>query len=221
MSHPIRNLGAVLLVSLFFAVSCTLFDAHQDGSNEKNDLAMLAGWMTGSFSSQEQSIADPEFFDIRLQMKPIWTERQDGYWFYVEQAAASSLERPYRQRVYHVTQKDNDTFESAVYEIQDPLRFAGAWNHPDLLAQLIPDLLIERPGASILMKKTKNNSFEGSTEGKNCQSNYGGASYATSRVKITCNEIYSWDQGFNDQDEQVWGAVKEGYLFKRVSPDNL
>jgi hypothetical protein len=59
--------------------------------------------MTGSFSSQEQAAADTSRYDIRLEMAPIWTDHPNGKWFYVEQAVAWSLEKPYRQRVYHFT----------------------------------------------------------------------------------------------------------------------
>jgi hypothetical protein len=41
-----------------------------------------------------------------------------------------------------------------------------------------------------------------------------GASYATSKVTIEEGLIISWDQGFNEEDEQVWGAVKGGYEFR-------
>ena len=67
-----------------------------------DELDTLVEWMTGSFSSQAQAQADERYYDIRLEMVPIWTDRDDGRWLYVEQAAASALERPYRQRIYRV-----------------------------------------------------------------------------------------------------------------------
>jgi len=35
--------------------------------------------MTGSFSSEEQATADSSYFDIRLQMARIWSERTEGF----------------------------------------------------------------------------------------------------------------------------------------------
>ncbi|MDH3592370.1 MAG: CpcT/CpeT family chromophore lyase, partial [Planctomycetota bacterium] len=67
------------------------------------DLALLTERMTGTFSSREQAVADPDNFRaIRLVMLPIWTQRGDGPWLYVEQAAEDALGRPYRQRVYRL-----------------------------------------------------------------------------------------------------------------------
>ena len=100
--------------------------------------------MCGSFSSQEQAAADPDFSDIRLHMVRIWPERDDGYWLYVEQAAASSLDRPYRQRVYRLTRVDESTFESAVFELDDPLQYAGEWKKSYALDGLTPKALKRR-----------------------------------------------------------------------------
>jgi len=43
-----------------------------------------------------------------------------------------------------------------------------------------------------------------------------GASYATSKVTITPDQIISWDQGFDKNDKQVWGATKAGYVFDKL-----
>jgi len=45
--------------------------------SQESDLDQLLAMMTGSFSSQAQAEADTNFFDIRLEMKPIWTDRTD------------------------------------------------------------------------------------------------------------------------------------------------
>ncbi|MBK7852430.1 MAG: hypothetical protein IPJ66_15190 [Bacteroidetes bacterium] len=37
---------------------------------------------------------------------------------------------------------------------------------------------------------------------------------------ITANELISWDRGYNDKDEQVWGAEKGGYHFIKISQIN-
>lgn len=186
------------------------------GQVNDNDLQELASWMTGSFSSQAQSKKDKAFYDIRLQMARIWKDRTDGVWLYVEQAVATGLDKPYRQRVYHVTQLDSNAFESAVYELKNPLDYAGEWKKETPLALLTPEGLIPRQGASIFLKKGADGAYAGSTDGKKCKSEHRGASYATSKVRITADSIYSWDQGFNDRDEQVWGAVKGGYLFDKI-----
>jgi hypothetical protein len=169
--------------------------------------------MAGSYSSEKQHLKDTaNYFDIRLKIIPIWKDRTDGYWFYVEQAMNGYLDKPYRQRVYHLMQKEN-TFESVVLNLKDPLRFTGK---PELVEKLTIDSLTEKEGCSVLLTKKRKNLFEGGTVGKNCPSDRRGATYATSEVTITKKLLHSWDRGYNEKDEQVWGAEKGGYDFDKL-----
>lgn len=187
------------------------------GTNAPTDdaqLQQLKSWMTGSFSSAEQAAADTNYFDIRLEMVPIWPERTDAFWLYVEQAAAWSLERPYRQRVYRLSRRDAETLESAVFELPHPLRFAGAWQEKQPLAQLTPDSLTERTGCAILLE-FQDGAFVGSTTGQECTSELHGAAYATSEVRIEPTVLTSWDRGFDAAGKQVWGAETGPYIFRK------
>jgi hypothetical protein len=176
-------------------------------------LRTLAEQMAGSFSSAQQAQADTCYFDIRLRMAPIWLDRTDGYWFYVEQAMAAHQDRPYRQRVYHLVARGPDLFESSVFTVAGPLRFAGAWKEPRPLAALVPDSLQERDGCSIILRQRPGGVFSGSTIGRDCPSELRGASYATSEVVILPGRLESWDRGFDAAGSQVWGATKGGYVF--------
>ena len=181
-------------------------------------LDQLSSWMAGSFSSEAQSKTDPEYRDIRLHMVPIWKSRTDGRWLYVEQTVATSMDKPYRQRVYRLTAHPDGTLESAVFTLPgDPLSFAGAWKQDEPLAALAPDNLESREGCSILLHRLDASTFEGGTTGKRCASNLREARYATSQVRISSDRMVSWDRGFNERDEQVWGATKGGYEFLKLT----
>lgn len=188
------------------------------GCTASNDLDDLVTYMTGSFSSAGQAEADPEnYFDIRLEMAPIWTEREDGSWLYVEQAVATALQRPYRQRVYRVHALDDDVFASDVYLLPgDPLEFAGAHEDPSLLADVTPEDLTLREGCTVYLRRVEDGSYFGQTEVGPCSSSLGDAAYATSEISMTADGLVSWDRGFNENGEQVWGATKGGYIFMKV-----
>lgn len=176
----------------------------------------LVAMMEGSFSSEGQSDNDSDYYDIRLHMKRIWPELSSAYWLYVEQATAEAQDKPYRQRVYRITNTYEGRFESAVFIINDPLRFAGEWRKENPLSGLTPDSLTLREGCSVILTLMNDTTYEGSTDGNNCISDLRGAKYATSEVKITKDKIISWDRGFDEEGKQVWGAVKGGYVFKRM-----
>lgn len=205
-----------LVIGLVIILNTCGIDEGTRNKGSAASLETLLYLMKGSFSSQAQAESDSTFYDIRLEMAPIWTDRTDGYWLYVEQAAAQSLDQPYRQRVYHLTQLNDSTFSSRVFAIDEPLRFAGAWQEQDPLAGLTPDSLSERVGCEIILQAESDSVFVGSTVDKNCQSDLRGASYATSEVRIDPTGLTTWDRGWNDLDSQVWGAEVSGYRFERV-----
>jgi hypothetical protein len=171
--------------------------------------------MTGSFSSEEQAAADEAYFDIRLEMARIWKDRKDGYWFYVEQAAATHLDQPYRQRVYHLTAAEDGSFVSEVFAIPDPLDHAGEFREAEPLSGLTPESLEVREGCAVILLKKGDELFSGATVEHQCRSSLRGASYATSEVTVGPDRILSWDRGFADSGEQVWGAEKGPYIFLR------
>jgi CpeT protein len=179
---------------------------------QSNELKKVARWMTGSFTSTRQHVKDTaNYLDIRLHMTRVWENNPDGIWIYVEQSVAGFQDRPYRQRVYHLTQKRNGFFCSDIYTLNAPLRFA---NHPDRIEALHPDSLTQKDGCSVTLKRESNH-YTGGTQGKNCPSDRKGATYATSKVILTKKRLISWDQGFNQNDEQVWGALNGGYIFEK------
>ena len=177
----------------------------------------LIAWMTGSFSSAEQAAADSDYYDIRLEMVPIWREHSEGIWIYVEQAMASSLDKPYRQRVYFLTQIGDTAFKSEVFTFRtNPLQYAGEYKKEIPFDGLGPEILAEREGCAIYLDYDGKGAFVGSTRDPICHSNLNGARYATSEVRLTVTELYSWDRGFNAVKQQVWGAEKGGYIFKKI-----
>ena len=209
---------AVLLLLAISASGCaTALDRGADDPREADpQLAELAAWLTGRFSSAAQAEAAPEdFFDIRLATAPIWTERDDGPWLYVEQAAATALDSPYRQRVYHLV-RDDAGLRSDVYTLPgDPLAYAGAADEPARLDVLAPDDLELRVGCSIHLVRI-GDAFVGATRGTGCASNLGEAVYATSEVTITADALESWDRGFDAEGRQAWGATQGPYEFLRL-----
>ena len=178
----------------------------------------VVAMMTGTFSSQEQSALDQSYFDIRLHMSRIWTDRLDGAWLYVEQAMAGKQSEPYRQRVYHVTQLKDGSIRSDVFLLpgNNPLRYAGAWKAPKLLKDVAPQDLVLKEGCTVMLKKTAPGVYEGGTVGNACPSDRAGAAYATSIVRLDESGLNTWDRGFDAKGKQVWGATKGGYEFRRT-----
>lgn len=185
--------------------------AFRSGSDKELD--RLVRYMTGSFSSGAQAARDTGYFDIRLHMAPIWQKKGgNGYWLYVEQAMATRQEAPYRQRVYHVHRDAQGRLVSEVFTFASPKRMAGQWKEKEPLAKLTPDSLQPRAGCEIVLK-AEGDAFVGKTGDRTCPSDLRGAAFATSEVRITEDQLLSWDRGFDTAGKQVWGATGGGYQF--------
>ena len=203
-----RTFLFLVAATLILATSCkTTKLVVADSSIEE-----LVSMMAGSFNSAEQEAADSSYYNISLHMYPIW-EGREGSWLYVEQALFENQENPYRQRVYRVEQTGQNAFKTTVYALTNPDEAIGKWKSPEWFSQFDESILKEREGCGVYLVKTALGCYQGSTKEGECKSSLRGASYATSIVTICKGQVNSWDQGFNENDEQVWGAMKGGYVF--------
>lgn len=213
MRHHILFLSLLSLM-----LSCKNAEPKSEDSKVKkgatNDLKDLFTMMQGSFNSEIQSQIDTTYFNISLHMYPIWKEK--GNYLYVEQALNVRQNNPYRQRIYEVTQLNDSVFSSAIYTIENDSLWIGKWKTPEAFDTLTMDQVSKKEGCEVLLKRIKSEYFKGATDEKTCESTLYGATYATSEVEIFSDKIISWDRGFDDQGEHVWGAEKGGYIFNKL-----
>ena len=204
-----------LLAAIAVLGSCS--NRSSTSASEKGDVQKLKSWMTGTFASSEQHQEDESFFDITLHMYTIWPKLSSDsvFYLYVEQAVTFKQNEPYRQRVYKVAKTGPNQFESSIYLIPNDEKYIGAFRTSEPLAELSPEELEKKEGCAVRLSFS-DKAFRGSTDGKNCPSELQGATYATSEVVVKKNEIYSWDRGYDSEGNQVWGAEKGGYVFKRI-----
>jgi len=195
------------IVTFFLLVSC---------ATTKNNTASfdnLTKIMQGHYTSEKQSISDESYFNISLRMTPIWTDK--GNYLFVEQAMFDKQESPYRVRVYKVYQRNNE-FVSEIYTLKNEKEWIGKWNNPKVYDALTEADIELKSGCEVVLQQNTDGTFSGKTGEKTCPSELRGASYASSIVTVTPTQIISWDQGFDKQGKQVWGAEKGGYVFEKI-----
>lgn len=199
----------VLLVAILLAVGCKT-SQNQSDSTELKELVSI---MQGHYSSEKQALADKDYYNISLRMTPIWKSK--GNYLFVEQAIFDKQDKPYRVRIYKVSQRGNE-FISEIYTLKDEKAWIGKWATPEVYDQLTEADIELKSGCEVVLKRTGKNRFEGATGDKTCPSELRGASWANSKVTVTKNMILSWDQGFDKDGKQVWGATKGGYEFIKI-----
>lgn len=203
-----KKLFLLVLLSVFIiGCNCSKSSVSQKDSSELKELVSI---MQGQYSSEAHSKRDTSYFNISLRMVPIWKNK--GHFLYVEQAMFSKQEKPYRVRIYKITQ-NGDQFISQIHTLKDEKAWIGKWKTPEAFDALTENDIELKQGCEVVLKRVGKNKFSGKTGDKTCPSELRGASYATSIVTVTENEILSWDQGFDKNGKQVWGAENGGYEF--------
>ncbi|XP_010929667.1 chromophore lyase CRL, chloroplastic isoform X1 [Elaeis guineensis] len=196
----------------------------------------VAEALSGEKFSREQARRDPDnYFNIRMLMCPA-TEMVDGSRvLYFEQAFWRSPQKPFRQRFYMVKPCPKEIkcdVELSSYAIRDVEEYKNFCDRPkDQRPQ--PEEVIEDIAEHLTTihlsrcERGKRCLYEGSTppdgfpnSWKQCcflQSGYqqNGATYCTSELAIYKNgEVHTWDRGYDDEGNQVWGARGGPYEFK-------
>ncbi len=198
---------------LFFFFCFVQLSFSQSILLKQKDVKEVLSRMCGSFSTAAQAKSDTSFYDIRLNMVQFWKNNKNGYWLYVEQALASEMNKPYRQRVYHLYLENDTVIASTVYELKNCKQYVGAWKDVDRFKNFANDSLVMRQGCAVYYYKISDQSYTGSTLGKECLSSLRGATYSTSEVKLYADKILIWDRGWNAEKQQVWGSTKGAYVF--------
>lgn len=200
-----------LLAGITLLISCQ--SAQNQSSKNSKELQELVTVMQGHYSSEKQSIADKDYFNISLRMTPIWKDK--GHYLFVEQAIFDKQDKPYRVRIYKVSQR-GDAFISEIYTLKEEKNWIGKWATPEAYEKLTEADIELKQGCEVTLKRIGKNKFEGATGEKTCPSELRGASWANSKVTVTETQILSWDQGFDKDGKQVWGATKGGYEFVKI-----
>lgn len=209
--HPLainRLLGHLLLIIIFPAAI-----GAQALPLAKRDLKTVAGYLTGTFLAESTSSSDTSSYQIKLQIVPVLEHDKEGYWLYAEQALVSSVDKPYRQRVFHLYIEDDTTIISQPYELKNLSFYASSCNDPSRLATLSLDSLINRSGCGIVLHKYVDGTYRGSTVHRQCLNALRGSVFATMDWAIYPDHFQSWDRGWDEHGVQKWGPVQSGYDF--------
>ena len=169
--------------------------------------------LTGRFTSEEQASTDMNYYAVQLHACAVEVPELGENVLYIEQALVDNVSSPYRQRLYVLSNLGDDWVRSEIYTLDNEDSFIGLCTNPEI-ASFSADVATLKDGCHVDLQ-WDGTGFTGQTEESSCPSAMNGASYATSIVETTPNQITSWDQGWDAQGNQVWGAVSGAYVFDR------
>jgi hypothetical protein len=180
--------------------------------------------LEGALDSSRQSILDRDYVDVRVTQCLITVTDLPAYlnpslFLYVEQALSLTLSAPYRQRVIKLSPNRSEPsgVVSSIFELNLPqmeiLHLCSKKPHERIVSWT--DL--NDVSCSVYMRKNQD-LWVGETQSTKCPNSYGSAKFVSSKVILSRSGMYSWDQGWDENGNQVWGAVKGGYNFEKIDP---
>lgn len=188
------------------------------------DLRDVATRLEGTMDSSSQSLLDRDYVDVRVTQCEIVVGDQPGHldpsiFLYVEQALSLSLQAPYRLRVIKLSPDGLSArgVVSSIYEVNLPSEQLLNLCGKKLEQRVLSWFDLKDVQCSVYMNKI-GNLWVGETQKAKCPNDYGSGKFVSSKVRLSQNGMYSWDQGWDGEGNQVWGAVKGGYTFEKMDP---
>jgi len=176
---------------------------------QETDLNMLTETMCGTYTATEQSI-DEDALEVTLMLTRIWKDEED-VWIYAEQKSSDAEKVTYRRDIYQLVMNGKNKFIQTVFDPEKEEAWIGAVDKPKLVKSLSPSNLILRDGCTIGFVYS-NGTYAGSTQDR-CAFDWKGATLATSEITLSEGMMVSWNRGWTDQGQQIWGPTQGGYVF--------
>jgi len=199
----------ILCIIAAFAVSPKA--SAQDFSD---NLETLIDWMTGEYDSKDQAEKDSNYDHVTMRMTRVWADKPNGAWLYVEQALASTPEKPYRQRMYFLSEITEDEYSMDIYDLPQPAEFVGAWKDTSPFDNITLFDLSHKSGCTVVIFYD-GFQYGGSSRKGACKSERNGATYMTSDITLTEGSLEAWDRGYDGEGNQVWGPENAPYKFQK------
>lgn len=197
----------ILLITLLFLSN------YSFGQMKNKNLKDYTKRITGIFSTLEQHKEDSTFDDVRVYTKLIRKDMNGIYWVYTEQGETKNY-KPYRQRVYQLAIVDG-LIKQRIYYIKNQEKFS--YFNPKSIKQITLADIYLKQGCDLDIQWIGDGVYGGKTNDKNCIATFRGSSYTTTDFMVYEDEIHSWERGWNNIDEQVWGSRKGHYFYKKIS----
>ncbi|NJK28210.1 MAG: chorismate mutase [Coleofasciculaceae cyanobacterium SM2_3_26] len=189
-----------------------------------SSLATLAGYLAGEFDNRPQAMADPAWYvHLRLWQRPLpglFDDRSVA--FFLEQANATTLDRPYRQRIARLEEQEGN-LRVQYYMLKQRDAYIGGGDRPEKLASLTPSDLHCLPGCRLeVTQETIGEQlyrFRATMpDDAECCFTYGGETrWVKLGFEATATEFFSYDKGVDPTSGRaLWGAMLGPFQFAKV-----
>ena len=157
------------MLSRFITLLLILVSSYAQAALFKSDnTKLLQTWLSGVHHSGYNQINGKDI-SISLQVLPIWRDRIDGEWLYMESSVVDSRGKPFWQRVLQLVESVNGAIRLYSYSIPRASDFTGSYYDPRILASLAPSQLSLTSGCDIVLALNATRTFVGETDPNSCR----------------------------------------------------
>jgi len=166
--------------------------------------------ISGVFWTKEQHSKDSTFDNVIVRTNLIRIDSDGTYWVYTEQGEFENY-IPYRKRVYELKLVE-DVIHQRIYYIKNETNFSYL-NYKSITN----DDIFLKEGCDIQIRYNGRGVYNGSTDGNGCVATFRGSSYVTTDFWVKRNQVGSWERGWSNDGDQVWGSQRGYYIYKKIS----
>ncbi|KAA3635645.1 MAG: hypothetical protein DWP97_04380 [Calditrichaeota bacterium] len=200
----------IILLSLLIIIAGT---AHAD--NPEILLNQFMNKITGSYSSYEQAAADSYYIDLHLNVKEIWKTEDSSRWLLLQTSFSSDTLYPYKNQLFHLYPYALNLIRIDIYSISEKKAFFKTVDSSLAFDTTFLEYVSISANCELYLNHIKS-TFAAYSKSDKCPNNLRGASYANTDIELDGDELYIWERGYNSKDEQVWGPLNGGYIFKKL-----
>lgn len=213
-----RNIKITGLAIAFLASSPELVDSRphslpkigKSPASVEEVVDRLVGIMDTSAQAKVNSkVASVRMTTCRVEVTP---SQKNAIFLYQEQALGAKLSEPYRQRFLRISSVGNGKLvESAGFKPPEPEIWIGLCDRP-LEQRVILTRDLGKSECSVFLHKQGDN-YIGETQPGGCPTKFRGAVKITNRVTLHPKGMDTWDRGYDERGNIIWGAKQEPYRY--------
>ncbi|EDM68285.1 MAG: chromophore lyase CpcT/CpeT [Moritella sp.] len=219
LALPMRLQGVILILRFIVALMCLFSSFAYAAVFKSENTALLKQWLVGVHRSTNDVIQGREV-NIGLQVLPIWQDRLDGEWLYVEGRIIGSSRKPFRQRILQLVATPNGLIRLYSYSIPRASDFSGAYYAPQVLASLTQSQLSISNNCELLIELKVTNTFVGETDTDSCMMKTG-IPFMTSFFAVSAVNISFLDGGYDQFGQLVSGRFDVPVTFLKIENYDL
>ncbi|QUM74847.1 chromophore lyase CpcT/CpeT [Moritella sp. 24] len=214
-------LQGVILISRFIIALMCLFSSFAYSAIFKSDnTQLLTQWLSGVHRSTNDVIQGRDV-NIDLRIFPIWQDRFDGEWLYMESRIVGSPNKPFRQRILQLVATPNGLIRLYSYSIPRASDFAGAYYTPKVLMSLTQSQLSISNNCELLIELKITNTFVGETDSNSCITTSHSSSLITTFFAVSEANISFLDGGYDKFGNLVPGRLDIPVTFLKLEDYKL